>query len=164
MAKPDGHLKWILTDIAAALKLKPEDVREYFTDGRRVSFLLERRVAAEVIGGELAQTEGCAYDLLDPKGGKWEVRSVSRAGVYFCPSYMVGSGRHFELRGFLDKLDEIAGYIVSDIEAFPEVPYWIISKMVVKQWWESGELGATTKISRQKALALLSSLVPKADL
>lgn len=50
---------------------------------------------------------------------KWEVRSISRNGIYFCPSYMVGSGRKFNEAGFLVKIAEISGYIVSDIERFP---------------------------------------------
>jgi hypothetical protein len=84
-------------------------VKEYLTDGRRVSFLPERRLSREVFEGTLAPSEGAGYDLLDREGLKWEVRSVSKGGVYFCPSYMVGSGRSFEEKGFLDKLSEIEG-------------------------------------------------------
>ncbi len=131
------------------------DVREYFTDGRRVSFLLERRLAKEVLKGTLAPSEGAGFDLIDPEGRKWEVRSISRGGIYFCPSYMVGSGRSFDEPGFVAKLHEIAGYVVSDIEAFPDVPFWILPKDIVEAWWRAGQLGSTTKIARQKALALL---------
>jgi hypothetical protein len=151
-----GTFNWDLAQIAAALRISETDVRAYFTDGRRVSFLLERRIAYEVLGGSLAHSEGAGYDVLDPQGRKWEVRSISRGGIYFCPSYMVGYGRSFDEPGFRAKLNDIAGYIVSDIERFPTVPYWVIPTATVADWWDRGELGNTTKISRQKALTLLS--------
>lgn len=61
----------------------------------------------EVLGGCLAKSEGDGYDVLDRAGRKWEVRSVSKGGMYFCPSYMVGSGRRFNCDGFLRKLNDI---------------------------------------------------------
>jgi len=152
---PNGVLSWDVEEIAKALKIKPEDVREYFTDGRRVSFIVERRIAREVLKGNLAPTEGAGYDIVDSQGGKWEVRSITRGGIYFCPSYMVGSGRHFEEEGFLRKLDEIKGFIIADVESFPDIPFWVIPVEQVKEWWLTGKLGTTTKISRKKALELL---------
>lgn len=138
--------------------LTPEEVKMYFTDGRRVSFLLERRISREVIKGTLAPSEGAGYDLLCPNGLKWEVRSISKGGIYFCPSYMVGSGRSFEEAGFLSKLAEVEGYIVSDIEAFPSVPFWKISTATVRAWWTKRKLGANSKVSREAALALILSI------
>ena len=154
----DGNLIWDIQDIAKALKISVNEVREYFTDGRRVSFLIERRIAHEVLKGTVSKSEGAGYDVVAPDGGKWEVRSISKDGIYFCPSYMVGSGRKFEEPGFLNKCSEIEGYIVADIEPFPNVPFWIISTDQVLKWWKAGMLGTTTKISRQKALQLVSIL------
>ena len=156
--KRKGYLTWNLELLAKAMKITHGDVRAYFTDGRRVSFILERRIAYEVIGGTLAASEGAGFDLRDKRGGKWEVRSITKGGVYFCPSYMVGSGRKFELWGFLDKLDEIRGYVLADVEPFPDVPYWIIPKEIVRNWWHNGQLGAATKISRKKALTLIREI------
>lgn len=153
-----GFFKWDIKEIAKALKIKETDVRLYFTDGRRISFMLERRLAYEILNGQLAPSEGAGYDLIDAKGGKWEVRSISRGGIYFSPSYMVGSGRSFNKKGFLKKLKEIKGYIISDIESFPEIPFWVIPVEQVTQWWEKGKLGKTTKISRQTALNLISAI------
>lgn len=155
-----GLLSWDIVSISEALKISIEDVREYFTDGRRISFILERRIVNEVLMGKLAPSEGASYDVEDKDGGKWEVRSISRQGVYFCPSYMVGSGRVFQLPGFLAKLDQIEGYIVSDIESFPNVPFWIIPSSKVREWWEANELGINSKISRIKALRLLNTIYP----
>lgn len=150
-----GTLTWDIEAMAKAMTLEPGEVREYFTDGRRVSFILERRLSREVIKGRLAQSEGASYDLFDPEGGKWEVRSISKGGVYFCPSKMVGSSRSFDKDGFLEKLEEIRGYILSDIECFPEIPWWIIPVAYVRNWWDRGRLGSTTKVSRSQALALV---------
>lgn len=140
------------------LRVTEADVRDYFTDGRRISFLIERRLAREVLSGaSLASSEGAAFDLQDSQGRRWEVRSISAAGIYFCPSYMVGSGRVFEEAGFLTKITQIEGYILSDIESFPNVPFWIIPKSVVEAWYRANRLGAGTKISRVRALALIQA-------
>ena len=161
MIEPTGVLHWDLQEISRSLKINPEDVREYFTDGRRVSFILERRLAYEIMKGSIAPSEGAGFDVLDSKGQKWEVRSVTHGGVYFCPSYMVGSGRSFCEKGFLEKLDDIAGYILSDVESFPDVPFWIIPRKQVEVWYETGKLGAGTKISRDKALRYLEDIPNK---
>lgn len=153
-----GLLEWNLAQLQHALQLTEDDVRMYFTDGRRISFVLERRLAREVLHGTLAPSEGAGFDLMDREGRKWEVRSISKGGIYFCPSYMVGSGRRFEKVGFLKKLGEIHGYVVSDITAFPRVPYWLIEGTLVRQWWDAGRLGPSTQISRDKALDLLNQL------
>ncbi len=158
MLNPHGKLEWDLNQIASSLKLAPKDTKDYFTDGRRVSFILERRLAYEVLGGTLALSEGAGFDLLDKNGKKWEVRSITRGGIYFCPSYMVGSGRSFEEKGFLDKLDEIEGYIVSDIELFPSIPFWKINKATVHHWYVNNMLGSGTKISRAKMLTMLETI------
>lgn len=157
-SKETGILSWHIEEIAKALKISENDVIKYFTDGRRVSFILERRVAKELFNGKLAPSEGAGYDVLDKNGGKWEVRSISKDGIYFCPSYMVGSGRSFNESGFLDKLKEIEGYIISDIVSFPNIPFWIVSKEQVRSWWQDRKLGTTTKVSRAKALCLLKEI------
>lgn len=157
--KDQGVLSWDIEEISKALKMTGEEVRKYFTDGRRVSFLMERRICREVLLGNLAPSEGAAYDLVGKDNLKWEVRSISRNGIYFCPSFMVGSGRKFDKKGFLAKLAEVEGYIVSDIESFPNVPYWVIAKDQVRNWYDSGVLGATTKIARGVALGLISQYI-----
>lgn len=150
-----GTLTWDIEAMAKAMILTPGEVREYFTDGRRVSFILERRLSRDVIKGRLAPSEGAGYDLLDAEGGKWEVRTIPKGGIYFCPSYMVGSSRSFNAEGFLAKLEEVRGYILCDIVRFPEIPWWIIPVVHVRRWWDLGKLGTTSKISRTKALDLI---------
>lgn len=79
-------------------------------------------------------------------------------GMYFCPSYMVGSGRRFQPEGFVEKLGDLAGYVIADVYRFPKVPYWIIPVSVIIEWWKTEVIGKTTKISRQSALRLIESL------
>jgi len=153
-----GVLRWDVRELARALKIPEDDVREYFTNGRRVSFIVERRIAREVFKGAQLAPRGAGFDFIDEHGGKWEVRCITQSGIYFCPSYMVGSGRHFDEEGFLRKLSELEGYVVADVVRFPEVPFWVIPSEQVREWWEAGELGSTTKISRDKMLELLASL------
>ena len=106
----------------------------------------------------LAPSEGAGFDVLDQDGGKWEVRSITKGGVYFCPSYMKGSGRKFEEQGFLEKLEAVRGYVLSDVESFPRVPYWMIPTEIVENWWNGNLLGTSTEISRKKALQLIEGI------
>ena len=72
------------------MKIPAEDVLDYFTDGRRVAFLLERRIASQVLS--VARSEGAGYVVLDSTGRKWEVRSVSKSGIYFRPIIWLDQG------------------------------------------------------------------------
>ena len=46
---PHGILEWDLDQLQHAMHLNVDDVRAYFTDGHRVSFMLERRLMREVL-------------------------------------------------------------------------------------------------------------------
>lgn len=156
--KPVLRLAWCPRKIADALGIPDGDVREYMTDGRRVSFLVERRLALEQPRWCRARSEGAGYDLVDPRGGLWEVRSVTRGGIYFCPSNQVGSGRKFNKAEFFKKLESLTGYIVTDIEGFPEMDVYKIPSGTVRQWWDAGMLGETTKVSRKHFLEILAEV------
>jgi hypothetical protein len=153
-------ITWDAEDLARALKVTIADVKEYFTDGRRVSFIIERRLKWENPGWTLAPSEGAGYDLLDPNGGLWEVRSVTRGGVYFTPSAQVGSGRSFDEAGFLAKIANIEGFILADIVEFPTVTIFKIPAEYVKRWYSRKELNASAKISRA---AFHARLVPQLE-
>ncbi len=157
MTYKTGILNWDIDKIANSLKISKEDVQQYFTDGRRVSFLLERRLAKEILKGKLADSEGKDYDVIDNDGKKYEVRSISKDGIYFCPSYMVGSSRSFNEIGFIKKAENIEGYILCDITLFPNIKFYIVSAKEVIDWYKKGLLGKTTKITKSKALKLLSN-------
>jgi hypothetical protein len=135
---------WDLQALSAAMSIPPNDVEAYFRDGRRVSFLLERRIRDSFPGWKLAPSEGAGFDLL----------SVSK-NIYFCPSYMVGSGRKFAEDGFFAKLDAIGGYICSDITTFPKVPVYVIPSDLIRRLYLAGKLGGTTAISRDRFYSVI---------
>ena len=151
-----GVLEWNIKELSDSLKLAEIDVKAYFQDGRRISFLLERRINKEVLAGELAPSEGSSFDLYDKDGNKWEVRSITKGGTYFNPSKDVGSSRTFNEKNFLNKLSEIEGYILCDIISFPNVPYWKVESATVKDWYSKGFLGKNARMTREKLLAILA--------
>ncbi len=158
----NGKFNWDIKKLSESLYISENDVKLYFTDGRKVSFLYERRLTYEIVKGKLAQSEGKGYDIIDLQGNKWEVRSITKR-VYFNPSNQVGSQRKFDEIKFLEKLQEIKGYILVDIMSFPEVPFWIIDKQIVLDWWNQKKLGKITSISRKKMLKLLEEIEFKND-
>lgn len=158
--KPRFTMTWDEHELARAFKVTTGDIREYLTDGRRVSFIIERRLKWENAGWALAPSEGAGYDLRDPDGGLWEVRSITRQGVYFNPSNQVGSGRRFNEDGFLAKLSGLKGFILSDITGFPHVEVYVVPVEFVKQWYGEHRLGANCKVSRDTFLARLAPELP----
>ncbi len=149
-------MEWDEKQLAEAFRVTPEDIREYLTDGRRVSFIIERRLMWDNPGWKLAASEGAGYDLLDPDGGKWEVRSITHGGVYFNPSNQVGSGRAFNEEGFQSKLARIKGFILSDIVGFPVVDIFVVPVDNVVRWHARQALGTTGKVTRKKFISELS--------
>ena len=154
--KKNFYINWDKKLISKAFKITKKDVHEYFTDGRRVSFLIERRLKWDHPGWELAKSEGAGYDLKDPNKDLWEVRSITRSGVYFTPSNQVGSGRKFNENDFNKKLLNIKGFILTDIEQFPRMEVFVVSVENVIRWYSNGLLGKNAKISRKKFLNQLS--------
>lgn len=154
--KPRFTMTWDPDELANAFKVTVDDIKEYLTDGRRVSFIIERRLKWEHPGWSLAPSEGAGYDLSDPQGGLWEVRSITRGGVYFNPSNQVGSGRQFGEDGFLAKLNGIKGFILSDIVGFPTVDVFVVPVDYVHRWYRNRELGSNAKVSRDVFLRRLA--------
>jgi hypothetical protein len=150
------QLRWDEDELAHAFKVTTKDVREYLTDGRRVSFIIERRLMWENPGWKLAPSEGAGYDLLDPDGGMWEVRSITQQGVYFNPSNQVGSGRTFNEQGFQSKLSGIKGFILSNIVGFPVVEVFVVPVDNVLRWHGERSLGSNAKVSRKRFLTALA--------
>ena len=153
-----GTLTWDVEALAKQLHLTVNETLEYFKDGRRGSFVVERRIAKEIIGGRIAESEGKSFDVYDSEGNKWEVRSLTKGGIYFCPSNMVGASRNFKEDGFQAKLDEIKGYYVARLTTFPEVDVYKIDVEQVRKWHKNKELGPTTKISLAKMEQLLKTI------
>lgn len=159
--EPRFTMSWDQDELARAFKVTADDIKEYLTDGRRVSFIIERRLMWEHEGWKLAPSEGAGYDLRDPEGGLWEVRSITKQGVYFNPSNQVGSGRRFAEEGFLAKLAALKGFILSDITGFPHVHVYVVPVESVIGWYRAGRLGANCKVSRDVFLNRLAPELPR---
>lgn len=150
--------EWDVEAIARAFGVRIEDIEGYLKDGRRVSFLIERRLAHENAGWTLAPSEGASFDLKDPDGDKWEVRSITAGGTYFTPSNQVGKGRRFDEAAFLRKIEEIEGFILSDLMVFPRVDFYKIRKDIILRWYHENKIGKNASPSRKAILRLLKSL------
>ena len=42
--RPRFQMEWDVTELARAFRVREQDIQEYLTDGRRVSFIIERQV------------------------------------------------------------------------------------------------------------------------
>lgn len=157
MSKQDFFLttlKWNLSEVSKSLILNENETKLYFRDGRRCAFLVERRIR-DFMKGSLAPSEGSSYDLIDSNGNNWEVRSLTKGGIYFTNSRDIGSSRTFNEDGFYRKLNNIEGYIVSDISHWPNVPVYKIPSNTVLDWYQKNKLSSNTKISKSRFLQLI---------
>ena len=145
-------LSWDVGALASAMKMTEDEVVQYFTDGRRASFVIERRIVATHPDWSLAPTEGSGFDVVDPDDAKWEVRSITRGGVYFTPSNQVGKGRAYDKLAFEQKLALVRGFILADIVEFPNVTCFKVPVANVIRWHEAHRLGANANVSRKKFL------------
>ena len=150
-------LAWNTNALSQALRIEDQDVVDFFTDGRRLPFVVERRLKLDYPDWGLAQAQGSGFVLVDPENGRWDVRSITKSGVYFCPSYMVGSGRAFVKDEFNQKLREINGFILSDVTLFPDVPIYKIPVQNVIRWYDNRLLDNQAKVTRNKFLSNLAN-------
>jgi hypothetical protein len=154
-----GTLSWDISELALALKLDDDEIEPYFKDGRRISFLLERRLVKGLMRGRLAKSERDPYDIELANGEKWEVRCVTQRGVKFGPSKNTGGSRKFSESDFLDKLKSISGYALCDVTAFPTVQVYKVSSRYVLKLYRAGRLGSTaSESSSKKARAIVLNL------
>lgn len=155
MPKIAKKLTWNISDLAKAMKLSKKVTEDYFKDGRRASPLLERRLA-RVLKWKLTDSERTGWDLKDWRGGKWEVRCITKEGVYFNPSMNVGGSRGYNKTAYSNKLKVLKGYILCDIVTFPKVTFWKVPKKAVREWKRKKKLRKDTKITRTNVLKLLN--------
>lgn len=155
--EPTFEEKWKVNELSKALLISDDDVKDYFTDGRRASFLMEH-ICRKKSGTrwELAESEGDPYDLVDPKGGKWEVRCITEStGVNFAPSNNTGKGRKYVKEDFMRKLKELSGYFLADVTSFPQVKFYKLSIKSVENFldWLPNKYPKTSKTIILKWLA-----------
>lgn len=150
---PTGVLEFDSEFIGEGLGLTPDQVKDWFHDGRNVSKVMEMNMANK-LGCRLSKTDE-GYDLIAPDGKFWEVRCLTERGASFAPSKMTGAGRKFNMEGMIEKLQLVKGYVVTDIQLFPKIPYWVIPVHIVEAWCYGKQLGTGARASRAKILELL---------
>ena len=132
---PDGYrgtLRWDLGRLADVLRLSEDETRDYFRDGRRSGFLVEKGILRDNPGLEAAP-ENMIYDVQNGDE-RWEVRTITDNGISFIPAVNRGGGRKFDETKFEQKLQDVAGFIVCDVSTFPDVAYWSIPSRVIARW------------------------------
>jgi hypothetical protein len=65
---PGCTLECNLAELQHALRLTEDASEHNFPDGRRISFVLERRLAREVLHGTLGAVRGCGFRPRGPRG------------------------------------------------------------------------------------------------
>lgn len=70
---------------------------------------------------------------------------------------MVGSGREFNEVQFNQKLNEIDGFILSDVTLFPNVPIYKIPVQNVIRWYDNNQLNSKAEVTRNKFLLRLAN-------
>ena len=100
-------------------RIPQEALDELFKDGRVVSRFVEAEVAERFSGLRLAESSNAnGYDLVGRGGKKLEVKTFTKGGCKFVPSYMVGSGRKLDAEKA--KKETVAKYLcLADVTDFP---------------------------------------------
>ena len=94
--------------------LKDIQIQELFSDGRVCSYVIEKIIENKF--SNLRKTNGnCNFDFLDTKNNlKFEMRGMSKLSksINLIPSNMIGAKRKYDLKEYLEKLQNINGFII----------------------------------------------------
>ena len=120
---------------------------ELFKDGRVISRFIEAEVAERFEGLRLAEsTNANGYDIVGRGGKKLEVKTFTKGGCKFVPSYMVGSGRKIDAEKA--RKETVAKYLcLADVTEFPYV------SVVFKRFddvWEQYPKGSISPNKREE--------------
>lgn len=129
------EFSWDVPAMADAIGVSHEAAIKLFKNGRLFTYMLRPRLAADLRLQEVGGVNAPAH-LIDKNGNQWAVRSLTdKSGVSFCPQSMIGTGRHFEHRDFIDYLKTIFGFFVCDVTMFPKMRvYEITSDEILLQY------------------------------
>ena len=133
-------LKWYAEDLSLALKINKENVLRFLRDGRNSSFLLKFRLS-RILSWSLVEGHNAPTQLVAPNGDVWVIKTCTKiSGVSFCQNSMIGKGRKFNAKDFLESLKEYAGFLICDVDGFPDVPVHKIESRKVKDLYEHGAI------------------------
>ena len=141
-------LEWNIGELSTALRITEFNVKRIFTDGRYVPLIIGLRLVNDHPGWKLEPSTGGGYYLIDPNERRWMARSITHRGVYFNPSNQKGEGREFNEDRFQDMLENLEGFILSDIVSFPNVSVLKVPVPNVIRWYKNESLNPDSSISR----------------
>jgi hypothetical protein len=140
----------IIIDNYAFGRCSSDALSELFRDGRVASRFIELEVLERFSGLRGAESSNAkGYDMVGRGGQKLEVKTFTKGGCKFVPSYMVGSGRKMDVKKA--KKETVAKYLcIADITDFPHVN--LVFKLFADVWSEYPN-GVITYKNKQKLFA-----------
>ncbi len=117
-----------LTDKITFGNLVGDTINQIFTDGRIAGLIAEHFLTDIFKDLKRAESEKAPYDVYHTKWMHgYESRTVTKRGVSYCPSYMLGKGRSYNEKEHHDKIDNVYGFILFDIVNMPLVKITVVS-------------------------------------
>lgn len=142
--------------------IAPEDAIRLMRDGRMSSRIMELNLVTH-LGLKEPENINERWDLEHEDGSKSEVRCLTKHGISYAPSNLLGKGREFTDDAFTEKLDLVKGFYVADVQRFPAVDLFALPSENVKEWHEQGKLGSKASLGSKKARRLLEEALPPAE-
>lgn len=143
------HIDPLPDDIKTTLELL---INLKGVDGRVLGTIAAGLLTKAYINLDYNDDEGGFYDVSSEEL-LYEVRILTKYGVRFIPSYMIGQGRKYDEEKYIDKLNRIKGFIIIDSLKFPEIQYRFIESSDV-----ANGLTPRTKPTRQLSLRQVRKL------
>lgn len=109
--------------------LQGDVVNEIFKDGR-ISGLIAEHFICDIFNTlNRSDSEKSPYDVYCTRWMHgYECRTVTKGGVNFCPSYMLGKGREYDEKEHHEKIDNVHGFIFFDITDMPRAKIVAVSR------------------------------------
>jgi hypothetical protein len=140
--KPEIDVVYELeVDMPALAYLTKEETNEIFRDGRHCAPWGERAFA-KIFGWDRVDAKG--YDFVLPDGRKVDAKNMTKHGLRFSASHMIGAGRKF-VKEEHEKHANSIGFLCIDIVNFPKIrAVWKNGTTMVKQY-PSGDVSTARR-------------------
>lgn len=119
-------------------RLDKEGIRRCMTDGRFASHYIEKELVNWFPDlKESEDTCGPFDHVLSEQ--KIDHKNCTKGGVKFMPSKMLGTGRTFDSKEFLEKTEQL-DYIITDITTFPIIGVMLKKGTVLAKEFPNGKI------------------------
>jgi|TARA_R100001463_G_scaffold24082_1_gene57490 hypothetical protein len=131
-------------DLTGQIKLgflSEEQIKKCMMDGRFASHYLEKELANWFVNLTESEDTCGPFDHLMGEQ-KIDHKNCTKGGVKFLPSHMIGAGREFNEKEFLEKTSEI-DYLITDINTFPIVGVMLMKGSELAKSFPKGTIKLT---------------------